>query len=136
MVQYSNQTKTVLVAFQNSSEIDSISRILDSEHYRIIQASNFLSLIESFERYRIHLIISEVDLPGISMITLLPFLRKRHPDLKVIVAMKDYSPEKELILRPYKILYVLTWPLNAALLKSLVSRGLEIYKKERITVKI
>jgi len=129
-----SDVKSVLLAVDNLAYRDMISGILQSKGYRVIKANNLLSVIESLENYQIHLLISEVELPEISMINFLPFLRKRYPDLKVIITMKDYSPETELSLRPYKILYVFTWPIEIEILKSVVEKGLKIQNEEIVSL--
>ena len=134
MLNQNKNNKTILLAFRRTSDLDSLSEVLSSDSYRIIKAKNFLTLINSLERYHIHLIISEVKLPGISMAAFLPFLRRRYSDIKVIIVMKEYSPRMELSLRPYKILYVMPWPVSRELLKSLVEKGLESCEKDLITI--
>ena len=134
MLNQNKNNKTILLAFRRTSDLDSLSEVLSSDGYRIIKAKNFLTLINSLERYRIHLIISEVKLPGISMAAFLPFLRGRDSDIKVIIVMKEYSPRMELSLRQYNILYVIPWPVSRELLKSLVEKGLERIEKDIIIV--
>ena len=119
------KNKTILLTFRKDFSTDFISDILSSEGYRLIRANNFLSLIDSLERFHIHLIISEAKLPCISMSAFIPFLRKRYPDIKVIIVMKEYSPLIELSLRPHKLLYIMSWPVSNTLLKSVVAKGLE-----------
>ena len=126
MTEYMNETKTVLIFFHDNSEIDNLSDILFSDGYRIIRAGNVLELMEALERYHIHLVISEDDFPEISTSTFLPYLRKRYPDLKVIVIMKNYSSTKELNLRTFKITYCMTWPVNENLLKSVVEKVIAV----------
>ena len=134
MIYQKRDVRSVLLAVYNSVDRDMISGILLSKGYRVIKADNLLSVIESLENYRVHLLISDFELPEISMNNFLPFLRKRYPDLKVIITMKNYSPEKELSLRLYKILYVFTWPINIEILKSVVEKGLEIHKEKVISL--
>jgi len=125
MVRNRHFTKTVLVVFKEDSDRDYLTEVLSQDGYRIIKATSLLSLFDSLDRYIIHLIISEVNLPGISMDAFLPFLRQRYEDIKVIITMKNYSSQMELSLRPYNILYVMPWPVSRELLKSVVAKGLE-----------
>jgi DNA-binding NtrC family response regulator len=118
--------KTVLIVLKDPEERSYLKQLLEFEDYRIVDADNLLSLIEAVYHYHIDLIIADVDMPGISMADLLSYLRKRFYDIKVILSMKEYSPELELRLRPYKILYVMTWPIGEELLKSIIARGLKI----------
>lgn len=134
MIYQKRDVRSVLLAVDKSADRDVISGILLSKGYRVIKAENLLSIIESLENYQVHLLISDFELPEISMNNFLPFLRKRYPDLKVIITMKDYSPEKELSLRPYKILYVFTWPIKVEILKSIVEKGLEIHKEKVVSL--
>jgi DNA-binding NtrC family response regulator len=121
--------KTILLAFQNGNRREYLTGVLSREGYRILCADSPLSLIESLNDYCIDLLISQVKLPGISMEDFLPFLRQRHLDIKVIIAVEDYSPKLELSLRPYKILYMMQLPVSENLLRSVVARGLEIGKE-------
>ncbi len=121
--------KTILLAFQNVNRREYLSRVLSRDGYRILCADGPLSLIESLNDYCVDLLISEVNLSGISMEDFLPFLRQRHFTIKVIIAVEDYSPKLELTLRPYKILYMMRLPVSENLLKSVVARGLEIGKE-------
>ncbi|MFW6138189.1 MAG: hypothetical protein ACOC7U_03350 [Spirochaetota bacterium] len=120
-----NKKKTILIAFRKPGDADQLVHILSKEDYRVIKAQNFLGLIESLENYHIDLMVSEVALPGVSMFYFLPFLRKRYSDIKVIIAMKNYSPRAELLLRPYKVMYFLQWPADHSLLTSIIKAGLE-----------
>ncbi len=126
--------KTVLLAFPNTSDMDYLTRLLSSHEYRIIRADSFITLIEALDRFKVHLLISDVKLADISMAAFLPFLRKRFSDIKVIIAMKNYSPELELTLRQYNILYVMRWPINGELFISVVEKGFEKFERELIYV--
>ena len=117
--------KTVLLALNDDRETDFLKGVLARDGYRVLQAGNFLSLINKFERYKINVLISEVDLPGISMIAFLPFMRERYEEVKVIIIMKEYSQQVERDLRPYKVMYVMPHPVNEDLLKSVLSYGLK-----------
>jgi DNA-binding NtrC family response regulator len=119
-----DKKKTILLAFGTPSDALTLCDVFPPESYRLLHADNILSLINSLERYMVDLLIVEADLTGISTAAFLPFLRERYGSLKVIVAMKEYSAKLERTMRPHKILYVMTWPLNSALLQSIVERGL------------
>ena len=134
MDEWINKRKTILAAFQNSSEMESILNPLQSEGYRILKADSFLRFFTALERYEIDLIIAEVELPGISIAALLPFLNQKYPLLKTIVVMKHYSSQLELDLRSHNVLYVMSWPVNGDLLISIVAKGLEHRVKSLIYV--
>jgi len=117
--------KTVLLALNDDTETEFLKGMLARDGYRVLKADNFLSLINKFERYNIHVLISDVNLPGFSMVAFLPFMRERYEGVKVIIIMKEYSPNVERVLRPYKVMYVMPHPLNGDLLKSVLSYGLK-----------
>jgi len=133
MQQKESGKKTILLASGKVSEMDSIESWLSPSEYRIIRAQNFLSLINSIYHYRVHLLIADVNLPDISMVAFLPFLREQFQDIKVIITMKRFHPDLERILRKYKILYVMYSPINGSLLASIVEKGLEKYERGLIS---
>jgi len=122
--------KTILIADQSDHRREYVRSVLKMEEYRILEVDNLLLLIEALNSHRIDLLVSEVDFPGIMMVELLSYIRKKYFDMKVILTMECYSPELELNLRPYKILYVVTWPIREDLLRSIVARGLEVEARE------
>jgi DNA-binding NtrC family response regulator len=117
--------KSILFGIQSSEERKRLIRSFTYEDYRVFSAENILSLLETLHNYRIDMLISEADFPGIPMTDLLSYLRRKYFDLKVILTTREYSPEIELKLRPFKILYIMAWPVNEQLLQSIVARGLE-----------
>jgi DNA-binding NtrC family response regulator len=134
MTESTNEIKTVLVVFHDNSENAHLSEILLSDEYRIMRAGNVLEMMETLERYNIHLVVSEDNFPEISTSTFLPYLRKRYPDLKLIVIMKNYSSAQELSLRKLKITHCMTWPVNENLLKSVVAKVLAVRKHDMAVV--
>jgi two-component SAPR family response regulator len=124
MFYHKKNNKTVLLAFKKTSDIDHCLEAFPSDEYRILKACDFMSLIDSLVRYRIDLIISEVELHGISMIHFIPFLRKYYTDIKLIIVLKNSSSRIELRIRQYNVLYVAQWPANQEILKSVAAKGL------------
>ena len=121
-----NHYKTVLFVFEDAAEIDYISEAFVSNECRIIKAADLKSLFESLEKFNVDLVIAEEKLAGIPLTQLLPFVRTRFPELKIIITTRDYSPEKELSLRPHKVLYIMPFPINRELLVSIAEKGLKI----------
>jgi len=48
--------------------------------------------------------------------------------------MKNYSPELELTLRQYNILYVMRWPINGELFMSVVEKGLKRFERGLVSI--
>lgn len=117
--------KTILLRIQNSEDRERLYSFLSYDDYRVLIADNLLTLIEYLNNCRIDLFISEAECPDIAMDELLSYLRKKYFDIKIIITTREYSPELELKLRPFKLLYIMAWPVNVELLQSIVARGLE-----------
>jgi len=126
--------KTILVAFSSSSDSCVLCEALYSEKCRLLRADNILSLINTLERHIVDMLIVDAEMPCVSMSHFLPFLRERYGEMKVIVAMKDYSAQQEVNVRTHKILYVLNWPINPGLLQSVVERGLSLDSERAVSV--
>jgi DNA-binding NtrC family response regulator len=122
--------KRIVIADQNVCRRDYLSGVLRSEEYRILAVDNLLSLIETLSNFQVDLLIAHVDLPGILIDELLSYIRKRDLEMKVILIMKNYSPEIERNLRPFKILFMMTWPIREELLRLIVAKGLAVPERE------
>lgn len=133
MEQVEGHIKTVLLASGSISDLECLESWLKPLGCRTIRAENFLSLINSLFHYRVQLLVSDVELPDISMTAFLPFLRERFRDVKVILTMKHHYPDLELSLRKHNILYLMHWPMNGRLLASIVEKGLEKYARGLIS---
>ena len=117
--------KTILLRIQNSEDRERLYSILTYDDYRVLVADNLLSLIEYLNNFRVDMLISEAEFPDIAMDELLSYLRRKYFDIKIIITTREYSPELELRLRPFKLLYIMAWPVNVELLQLIVTRGLE-----------
>ena len=126
MPAYRRLKKTILVASTSSSDTYELCEALLSDRYRLLCAEGLFSLISSLDRYSVDMLVVDAELPGVSMTDFLPFIRERYGEIKIILTRKEYSAELELALRPHKILYMLTFPVNRELLRSIVKRGLAL----------
>ena len=120
--------KTILLRIQNPEERERLYNIFSYDDYRVLIADNLLTLIDYFNDYRIDLLISDAECPDIATDELLSYLRSKYFDIKIIITTREYSPELELRLRPFKLLYIMACPVNVKLLQSIVTRGLETDK--------
>jgi DNA-binding NtrC family response regulator len=120
--------KTIVLRIQNIDERERLYDIFSYDDYRVLIADNLLMLIEYLNNYRIDLLISDAEWSDIAPDDLLSYLRNKYFDIKIIITTREYSPELELRLRPYKLLYIMSCPVNVELLQSIVARGLEAEK--------
>ena len=128
----SSDAKTILLRIQNSEERHRLYEIFSYNDYRVLVADNLLTLVEYLNNYNIDLLISDAECPDIATDELLSYLRNKYFDIKIIITTREYSPELELRLRPYKLLYIMAWPVNVDLLQSIVARGLEAEKRAMV----
>ena len=120
--------KTIVLRIQNNEERERLYDIFSYDDYRVLIADNLLMLIEYLNDYRIDLLISDAEWSDIATDDLLSYVRNKYFDIKIIITTREYSPELELRLRPYKLLYIMSSPVNVELLQSIVARGLEAEK--------
>lgn len=119
------EQQTVLLAFKDRSVLAYFTEVLSREGYRVLTADSLVTLMRALDRYKVDLLISGDRLPGVSITALLPLLRERYADIKVIVAMRRYSPQIELLMRQHKVLYVFPLPVSEELVRSVVSQGIK-----------
>jgi len=123
-----SEVKTIVLRIQNAEDRERMYDIFSYNDYRVLIADNLLTLVEYLNNYRIDLLISDADCPDIATDELLSYLRSKYFDIKIIITTREYSPELELRLRPFKLLYIMACPVNVELLQSIVARGLEAEK--------
>ena len=116
------QNKTVIIAIDNPDQRRWCVETLIESGCRIFEATELIHIADLLYRYRINIIISNPDLKNVPLYELLPLLKRFYKDTKVIMFMKDYSPEKELILRLNGVSNTIPWPVSRELLVSLVNK--------------
>ncbi|GAB4546054.1 MAG: hypothetical protein Kow0063_40310 [Anaerolineae bacterium] len=86
--------ETILVVEDDESVRDLTRRVLEGQGYHVLQASNGHEAIQVFAGYAgpIHLLVTDLIMPGISGKLLSEQLRQAHPDLKVLF-MSGYTDE-------------------------------------------
>ena len=114
--------KTVIVAVDEPVQSKWCVETLENEGYRTFEATKLVNIADLLYQYRIDIIISNPDIKNIPLYELMPLLKRFYRDTKVIVFMKDYSPEKELALRLNGVSHTVPWPVSSGLLTSIISR--------------
>ena len=115
--------KTILVSAKNADIKDRLVHYFDNSGYRVLIVDNFAGLMETLESYNIDLIVAGLQMPGISIVDFIPYLRRKFRDLKVIVLMENYSSDVEIFLRGYNVSCTLQWPVQRRLFLSIVNRA-------------
>jgi DNA-binding NtrC family response regulator len=105
--------------------IQYFGEVLSGEGYRVLAADSLVDLVKALDRYNVNLLITGDRLPGVSVTALVPLVSELYSRVKIIVAMRRYSPRVELMLRQYKVLYIFPLPVSEQLVRSVVSQGLK-----------
>jgi two-component system response regulator HydG len=76
---------TVLVVDDEASHLESIEKIIQREGMRALTASNARAALELARRHRVHVVLTDLMMPGISGIELLRAVKEISPDTEVVV---------------------------------------------------
>lgn len=125
MNQRQTEQQTVLLGFRDRGMIQYFGEVLSGEGYRVLAADSLVDLVKALDRYNVNLLITGDRLPGVSVTALVPLVSELYSRVKIIVAMRRYSPRVELMLRQYKVLYIFPLPVSEQLVRSVVSQGLK-----------
>jgi CheY-like chemotaxis protein len=90
--------KTILLAEDDESLNQMISRMLESQGYLVLRAMNGEEALALFEANSpdIALVISDIEMPKMSGVELSNILRKQNPQLKIVL-MSATFPETHLL---------------------------------------
>ncbi len=115
-------SKRILIVDDEEDLTWSISRSLRkaNEQYDIICVNSGEEALEVLKRISFDLIISDIRMPGQNGLMLLNYVKKHHPDIKVIIMSAWYGTEiKEMIERIAGIFYV-EKPFEISYLKKII----------------
>ena len=86
------EDRTVLFVDDDEIIRMSIERALASEPYNILFAKNGEEAIEMLEEHAVHVIVSDMRMPGISGLELLKEVKEKHPDIIRLVLSQYMQP--------------------------------------------
>ena len=83
----SGRRARILVADDEQSMREMLSMVLEGEGHEVITADDAISALESFDRHQgeIQLVIQDLKMPGMDGVDLLAELKRRSPDVPVVV---------------------------------------------------
>ena len=76
---------TVLIVDDERSNLDSLERIFTRENFRVLTAENGKAALDISRRHRIHAVLTDLMMPGMSGIDLIRALKTLAPDAEVVV---------------------------------------------------
>ncbi len=118
-------SKTILIADDEEDLTWSISRSLrkENEHYEVVCVNSGDEALKFLKRIPFDLFISDIRMPGKDGIVLLSYIKKHHPNMKVIVMSAWYGSEiKEIVEKTLNMFYV-EKPFEISHLKSIINKA-------------
>lgn len=106
----------------------SISRSLrkENEHFEIICVNSGEEAIKFLSQISFDLLISDIRMPGKDGFMLLTYVKKYHPDLKVVVMSAWYGSEIKEIIERTPDMYYIEKPFDINHLKRIINRAFRI----------
>lgn len=82
---------TILIASNDETIIDSIANILDKEQFRPVYSNKASEALLKILDVNLDLLILDIDLPGMSVLEILPIIKKVNQDMPLVVISSDDS---------------------------------------------
>lgn len=121
------ERKVILVADDDSSIIESYTRVLKSSRISVETAHNGEMAIERIRLNPIDFVILDMDLPFMDGIETLMEIRRIKPDLPVVIVTGDDSKEVRWRALEAGATNFATKPLDLGLLRRLINKWLDIF---------
>jgi two-component system response regulator HydG len=80
-----NQERTLLVVDDERSNLDTLQRIFEREGFRVLLASSGREALEVLRTHRVHVILSDVMMPGMSGVDLLRGVKSVSPEVEIVL---------------------------------------------------
>ncbi|HEX6765850.1 MAG TPA: EAL domain-containing response regulator [Polyangiaceae bacterium] len=121
----------ILVADDDAVLLRALSRVLTSNGYRVETAADGQSALDAFRRHRFDLILSDIDMPGLSGIELLEAVRAH--DLDVPVVLVTGTPQVNSAIRAIEhgALRYLLKPVETAALVKVAGDAVRLHRLAR-----
>lgn len=126
------QKKRILIVDDDHSVLKALVRTLNDEDYEVLTAESAVEAKSIIERQKVHLIISDVVMPGTSGTKLLGWVRQHHPD--IIRTLFTGQADLNVVMRAVnegEIYRFFIKPWDTVELKLSIRLGLEKYALEK-----
>jgi CheY-like chemotaxis protein len=117
---------TILLA-----EDEEASRLLYTEElteagFNVLTAANGMQALGILEDIKVDLLMTDIKMPDMHALEMIPRVREEHPDLPILVASAFKGMEDDFALKGCRIQGFFTKPVNLDALKAEISRLLEV----------
>jgi len=116
---------TVLVAEDEEASRFLYEEELGDDGYRILSAENGLQVLGILEDQIVDLLVTDVKMPDMNALELIPRVRKDFPDLPILVVSAFKAMESEFALKDSKISGFFAKPVNLEALRFKIKEILE-----------
>ncbi len=119
-------SKKILIADDEEDLTWSISRSLRKENqgYEILCVNSGDAALKMLERHSFDLLISDIRMPGRDGFSLLNFVRKQYPRMKVIVMSAWHRDEIQKIVKNDSMMHYIEKPFDINDLKAMIAKAL------------
>lgn len=110
---------TILIADTEIERYANMTESLIGEGCRVIAARTALETIQNMEKYITDVAIVNTTLEDMNAVGLIPIIRGRFPDVKIIVVAEQNMAAHEKIVRPWGIVTFLLKPIDMNILEEI-----------------
>lgn len=122
------KNRTVLIVDDDNGVINSLERVLRKEPYRRLYASSGLEAQEIINRDTIHLVISDLLMPGIDGLTLLKWIEENKPEIiRMVLSIKSDSKTILESINKGNIRFYIPKPWDNTELKIIINQGIDFF---------
>lgn len=120
--------QTILIVDDDDGIRKSLERILRNEPYQRLYASGVLEAQKLINENTVHLIISDILMPGIDGFTLLKWVKKNNPEIvRMVLSTKSDSETILEAINKGNIFYYIPKPWDNTELKIIIKKGIDWY---------
>ncbi len=116
---------TILVAEDEPASRFLYIEELEEAGYRVLTAENGMQALGILEDVHVDLLLTDVKMPDMHAIEMIPLVRKDHPRLPILVASAYKGIEKDYILQTFQISGFFAKPVRMDSLKRKIAEILE-----------
>ncbi len=99
---------------------------LTEEGYRVLTAENGLQVLGTLEDEPVDLLLTDIKMPDMHAVEMIPKVRAEHPDLPILVASAFKGMEDDFVLRESNISGFFTKPVDMEALKKRIKEILAV----------
>ncbi len=116
---------TILLAEDEAASRFLYTEELEEAGYRVIAAENGLQVLGTLEDEHVDLLMTDVKMPDMHAMEMIPLVRAEHPELPILVASAFKGMEADFTLQSFNISGFFAKPVNLEALKKKIAQILE-----------